>query len=95
MDKLEKAVDQMSKMPEKQRNSLIEMEKKKVCICRRCPSYSECMKDSNEGFFCILGKSDCKINVDTCMCTGCPAYQSFKLKNDFYCVAGSEMNLRG
>ena len=95
MDKLEEAVNQMSKMPEKQRNNLIEMEKKRVCICKRCASYSECMKGSNEGLFCILGKSSCKINVDNCICAECPAYHSFKLKNDFYCAVGSEMDLRG
>ena len=94
MDKLEEALDQMSKMPEEQRDNLIKMEKKKVCVCKKCPSYSECMNESYEGLFCILGKSSCKINIDTCICTDCPAYNSFNLKNDFYCMVGQEMDLR-
>lgn len=94
MDKLEEALDQMSKMPEKQRESLIEIEKKKICVCKTCPSYSECMGDSNDGLFCILGESNCEAAVEECVCAECPAHSNFNLENGFYCRNGSEMDIR-
>nr|WP_319373465.1 hypothetical protein [uncultured Methanobacterium sp.] len=48
MDQFELALEKMSEMSEEQYNTLINMEKKKICICRTCPTYGQCMTENNE-----------------------------------------------
>jgi hypothetical protein len=94
MDKFTEAMEKMSEMPEEQYNALIDMEKKKICICRTCPSFNQCMDENKEGLFCILGKSSCQVDIVECKCLECPAHNNFEMKNDSYCVEGSEEELR-
>jgi hypothetical protein len=84
----------MSKMQEDQLNQIIEMEKEKVCICKTCTNYEQCMDENKEALFCILGKSSCQLNLDKCLCTECPAHKYLSLRNDSYCLNGSKMEQR-
>ncbi|KPJ89471.1 MAG: hypothetical protein AMS17_01770 [Spirochaetes bacterium DG_61] len=71
------------------------------CICKDCPTYNQCMRDSTEGLFCAKGKSDCDVEDDDCVCEQCPVDKEYKLTvvldlmekkilkmNQFYCMKG-------
>jgi hypothetical protein len=73
----------------------------KKCICKGCPSYTECMGKGAEGLFCACGKSGCEVEEDECLCDGCPVDAEYKLTlrldlmekkilklNRFYCARG-------
>ncbi len=94
MDKFTEAMDKMSQMPEEQYNVLIDLEKKKICICRNCPTFSQCMDENNEALFCILGKSSCNIYRVDCKCLECPAHSNFEMRYESYCIEGSEEEQR-
>jgi len=94
MDKFKEAMEKMAEMPEEQYNSLINMEKKKICICRTCPSYDQCMDEKTEALFCILGKSSCQVNIVECKCLECPAHNNFEMRHGTYCMDGSEGDQR-
>lgn len=94
MDRFEQAMEKMSQMSEEQYNALIGMEKKKICICRTCPSFNLCMDDNKEALFCILGKSSCQLSIIECKCLECPAHNNFEMRHGSYCVEGSEEEQR-
>lgn len=94
MDKFEEAMEKMSQMPEEQYKALIDMEKKKICICRNCTSFNQCTDENKEALFCILGKSDCELEITNCICQECPAHTNFQMKHDSYCSNGSEEDQR-
>ena len=71
------------------------------CICMKCPTYIQCMKDKNEGLFCARGKSACEVEEEECDCVDCPVDTEYKLTarldlmekrilkmNRFYCMKG-------
>ena len=71
------------------------------CICPKCPTYSDCMKDKGEVLFCAKGKTGCEIEEDECICEDCPIDKEYKLSarldlmekkilkmNQFYCMKG-------
>ncbi|MDD1743285.1 MAG: DUF2769 domain-containing protein [Methanomassiliicoccales archaeon] len=60
------------------------------CRCARCPSYSECSSKKGELLFCLEGKTDCLVDNQGCICPACPVFIKHKLKNEFYCIEGSE-----
>ncbi len=95
MDQFELALEKMSEMSEEQLNQLIDMEKKRICICRSCPTYNPGTAENNEALFCILGKSNCEVDLVECICSQCPAHRNFQLKHESYCVKGSEKEQRG
>ena len=94
MDKFEEVLEKMSEMSEKQLKTLIEMEKKRICICRDCSSFNQCMGENKDALFCILGKTNCKSEIVNCMCSECPAYAKFQMKHNSYCANGSEEEQR-
>jgi hypothetical protein len=94
MDKFKQALELMEKMSEEELNNIIEVEKKKICICKTCSNFEQCMDDNEEGFFCVLGKSKCQVRDLKCICNECPAYMNFELKFDAYCSKGSEIDQR-
>lgn len=94
MDKFAEAMGKMSEMSEEQYNTIIDMEKKRICICRTCPSFNQCMNGSKEALFCILGKSSCEIDFVECKCSECPAHNKFDMRHGSYCVGGSEEEQR-
>lgn len=76
-----------------------EMEQKKqkvleMCICSRCPSWTEC---GEKGGFCFptIGKSSCITDEKGCICPACPVADEMSLKNDYYCTKGSEKDQSG
>ncbi|OPX60173.1 MAG: hypothetical protein A4E25_00639 [Methanobacterium sp. PtaB.Bin024] len=94
MDKFTEAMEKMSQMPEEQYKTLINLEKKKICICRNCPSFNQCMEEDKEALFCILGKSSCDVTIAECNCLECPAHSNFDMRHKSYCVEGSEEEQR-
>ncbi len=95
MDRFELIMEKMSEMSEEQLNSLIDMQKKRICICRSCPNYNQCMTENSESLFCFLGKSQCEADPAECICSTCPAHDNFQLKHELYCLNGSEEEQRG
>ena len=94
MDKFEEVLEKMAEMSDEQLNTLIDMQKKRICICRDCPTYNQCINKNKEGLFCILGKSACELDKIECKCGECPAHTNFQMKNESYCIAGSEEEQR-
>ena len=86
MDRFELIMEKMSEMSEEQLNSLIDMQKKRICVCRSCPTYDQCMTE---------GKSQCEVDPAECICSTCPAHDNFQLKHELYCLKGSEEEQRG
>ncbi|UCG37560.1 MAG: DUF2769 domain-containing protein [Candidatus Bathyarchaeota archaeon] len=85
----------MAKMSGEEMQKAIEA-KKKLCICRDCPSYNECAKESNELLYCAIGKSPkCITGEVGCICPGCPVTEQMGLKSEYFCTRGSEKEQRG
>jgi hypothetical protein len=64
--------------------------RKGQCICKQCPNYLECSPEEDELAMCTLGKSECITVEKACICPKCPLYPEIELKNQFYCIRGSE-----
>ncbi len=94
MDQYEKSLEKMSEMSQEQLNTLIDMQKKRICICKNCSTYNHCMAENKEGLFCFLGKSSCDLDLTHCKCGECPAHRNFQLKYESYCREGSEEEQR-
>lgn len=95
MDKFEEAMQMMAKMSNEERRKAIEMNKS-LCICGGCPSYNECAKEKGEALYCSLGSSlICIKEASVCICTRCPLTSKMGLKNQYFCVEGSEKEQRG
>jgi hypothetical protein len=65
-----------------------------LCICPDCPMYNQCAKENYEGLYCILGLSKCNLEEDDCICPECEVAEDMELKNDLFCIKGSEKELR-
>lgn len=94
MDKFEMAMEKMSEMSEEQLDTLTNMQKWKICICRDCPTFNECTGENKEGLFCFQGKSSCNFDIVDCQCQRCPAHSNFQMKYNSYCIGGSEKEQR-
>ena len=66
---------------------------KAKCICATCPSYVE---GETELGFChlMVGKSDKITERKGCDCPQCPVYKMMELEFGYYCIQGSEMELK-
>lgn len=65
------------------------------CPCPGCPTYNRCASEANEKLFCINGRSFmCISDPKGCICPTCPLGQSIGLKNNTFCIGGSEMAQR-
>lgn len=71
------------KVPDTQENLM-------KCICGKCPTYTNCMKDKMEGLFCGREKSSCDVEKAGCICGQCPLFLEYKLENFYYCLSGAE-----
>jgi len=58
------------------------------CICERCPSYSERVRDEKELLFCIGGKSSCTLEKYGCICNDCPVYKDKNFSDYYFCIKG-------
>jgi hypothetical protein len=65
------------------------------CICPDCPTYTKCAGDAGELLYCFLGRSKECINEELgCNCPDCPVAGRAGLKNIYFCLKGSEGELR-
>ncbi|MFC1683389.1 DUF2769 domain-containing protein [Candidatus Zixiibacteriota bacterium] len=66
---------------------------KAKCICATCPSYVE---GETELGFChlMVGKSDKITERKGCDCPQCPVYKMMEMEFGYYCIQGSEMELK-
>lgn len=58
------------------------------CICMKCPTHNQCMKDNMEGLFCAKGKATCELEKISCICGDCAIYGEYSLGSSFYCEIG-------
>jgi len=71
------------------------------CICKKCPTYNDCMSGGSEALYCSSGKSKCKIEEEECICEQCPIDKEYHLTssldlmeksilhlNNYYCING-------
>ena len=90
MDKFDQIMQNLEKMPQDEKVKLIGAEKAK-CICGTCPSYTDCAKNANEGFYCVVGRSFICITHDKgCTCRSCPVTSGLGLRFHDCCLKGSE-----
>ena len=64
-------------------------ENRQKCICRGCPSHSQCMKDRMEGLYCARRKTDCDLAKIGCLCGACSVASENKLDKMYYCEIGA------
>jgi hypothetical protein len=68
---------------------------KKTCVCTDCPTYDMYARDHHEILYCILSKSDEPYRNEVgCSCIDCPVSIEGGLLNSYYCIRGSEMEMR-
>ena len=95
LDKFEETIQMMAKMSSEEIMKAIKMNKS-LCICGGCPSYNDCAKDNDELLYCSLGASpDCINKAEVCICSVCKVTPKMGLKNQYFCVKGSEKKQRG
>ncbi|MDT8357500.1 MAG: DUF2769 domain-containing protein [Methanomicrobiaceae archaeon] len=90
MDTFMNSMYMASQMTPERATALIE-QKKSMCICPTCPTYTECAKERDESLFCAMGKSFVCIREEReCRCPECPVAADIGLQNKFYCREGEE-----
>ena len=94
MDRFEETAAKMAAMPEDELKKMVSALGGK-CICGKCPTYNDCMKEKKEALFCALGKSGCEPVKKGCLCPACPVTRDLGLKHGYYCLRGSEKEIRG
>ena len=94
MDRFEEMAQKMASMSEDDLKRMVALLMAR-CICRRCPTYNDCMKGRKEALFCALGKSACAAVKKVCLCPTCPVTPDLGLKHGHYCMKGSEKEVRG
>ncbi len=94
MDKFDQTMKMMKSLtPEDKKMKMDKFLDK--CNCGSCPSYTECAKNDQEGIFCLMGNSFRCINeINGCNCPTCPVESDLSMKNDMYCMKGSEFENR-
>jgi hypothetical protein len=90
MDTFEQMVRNWMGMSPEQQKTGMEMTRKK-CICPVCPSYTGCAEKAGELVFCATGRSFVCITEDRgCICPDCPVMPEYGMKNQAFCIRGSE-----
>ncbi|HOB18070.1 MAG TPA: DUF2769 domain-containing protein [Candidatus Methanoculleus thermohydrogenotrophicum] len=91
MDTFERLVQRMMQMPLAERINTLRAERAK-CICTNCPTFTECAKNLEQGFFCFTGMSIICISHEVrCLCPTCPVpLETGLLHTAFYCTRGDE-----
>jgi hypothetical protein len=94
MDKFEELQANLAKMTPKQAEEAVNG-LKKICDCPTCPTYNDCAKKAGEKLFCALGKSkNCIKSEEGCACATCPVTAQLGLNHYYYCLRGSEKEVR-
>jgi hypothetical protein len=94
MDKFEEMAEKMAKMPDEELKKTVASLVAR-CICGRCPTYNDCTRGKKEALFCSLGKTACPVTRKACLCPACPVTQTLGLKHGYYCIKGTEKEIRG
>jgi len=94
MDRFEEMAEKMAVMPEDELRKTVSSLMSR-CICGKCPTYGECMKERRETLYCALGKTSCAVTRKACLCPACPVTPDLGLKHGYYCIRGSEKEIRG
>ena len=69
---------------------------KAECICPDCPTYNLCAERAGELLYCFLGRSpECMSEELGCNCPDCPVAARAGLSELYYCIKGSETEIRG
>lgn len=69
-------------MPNPQDN----LENVSLCICEKCPLFTECNKGSKEILFCAKGKSGCEMDdKKMCICGMCKVFNDNDLTGGYFC----------
>ncbi|MGD0817519.1 MAG: DUF2769 domain-containing protein [Methanomassiliicoccales archaeon] len=93
MDMFEDAMADWAKLSEADKKKL-EKQRKDHCLCPTCPTYADCAKKKKELTFCFGGKSSCITISKGCHCSGCPVKVDFGLTNIYFCLNGTEQEIR-
>jgi len=65
------------------------------CACPDCPTYNVCAGEAGERLYCFLGRSgNCTKDELGCNCPDCPVAVRADLVNTYYCITGSESEVR-
>jgi hypothetical protein len=94
MDRFEEMAQKMASMSEDDLKKVVSSLMAR-CICGRCPTYNDCMRGRKDALFCALGKSACPAVKKACLCPTCPVTPDLGLKHGYYCIKGSEKEVRG
>ncbi len=93
-DKFMEIVKKMEQMSAEEKKQAMR-KNREMCICGGCPTHNSCMKEKDELLFCFNGKSACTVEMKACLCPTCPVTKVMGLTHAYYCVKGSEKELRG
>lgn len=67
-----------------------------MCICGKCPSYTDDNRDRQQALFCSKGRpQSCAMTNKGCICSDCPVSSEMGLTHTSYCIKGSERDQRG
>ncbi|WP_201798828.1 DUF2769 domain-containing protein [Methanomassiliicoccus luminyensis] len=67
-----------------------------MCICGKCPSYTDDNRDRQQALFCSKGRpQSCDTTNKGCICSDCPVSSEMGLTHTSYCIKGSERDQRG
>lgn len=94
MDRFEEMLQKTMKMSPGEQKQANE-KNRGSCICGKCPSYYDCMREKNELLYCTLGRSPCPVTLTGCLCPACPVTALDGLKHFYFCAKGSEREQRG
>lgn len=94
MDTFGEMLEKMMQMGPEEQKAMIE-KLKALCICGKCPTYDDCMRQTSELLYCNKGSSVCSVRKTGCICPTCPVSPMLGLKNAYYCARGSEREIRG
>jgi hypothetical protein len=59
------------------------------CICPKCPTYDECMREADDRLFCARGETSCEPTGRGCNCGECPVWADNDLNGYYYCLEGA------
>jgi hypothetical protein len=93
VDKFKDAMGTMGSMPPEHKKKMM-TDLKLLCVCGSCPTYNKYAKEDRELLFCVKGMSGCIDIKRECICSTCPVRVRLGLRKDFYCLRGSERQLR-
>ncbi len=94
MDPFQKMLDDLGSGDQEVNKAKMES-LKKVCVCPLCPSYNKFAEDHGETLYCILGRTaPPRMDELGCICEDCPIATEGGLVNSYYCIHGSESEMR-